>query len=233
MFQKIYNFAVTASLVLATILVMLVLAPLTLFDYRVYFKYFVPVASRLFLLVLAIYGIKYRVHGLEHLPADNKFVIASKHQSPLETIIFARVLTMPCFILKQSLTQVPMFGLYMKKMAPIAINRSAKFSSMKYVLSVADDIIASGRPIILFPEGTRKRLDEPPAYKSGIFSLYEKGYPIYPVALNTGLVWIPKQLAYCPGLATVKILPALPTGLSKDEFMHQLEYVIEDNGKNL
>jgi 1-acyl-sn-glycerol-3-phosphate acyltransferase len=51
--------------------------------------------------------------------------------------------------------------------------------------------------------------------------------PVTPVALNTGLIWKPKGLMRSPGHVTFKVLPPIPAGLPRAEFMQELERVIE------
>ena len=50
---------------------------------------------------------------------------------------------------------------------------------------------------------------------------------VTPVALNTGLIWKPKGLMRSPGRVTIKILPPIPAGLPREEFMRELETRIE------
>ena len=50
--------------------------------------------------------------------------------------------------------------------------------------------VRRGRQLIIFPEGTRRPVDAPPNYKSGVGQIYvDCGVPCLPVALNAGLFW--------------------------------------------
>ena len=49
-----------------------------------------------------------------------------------------------------------------------------------------------------------------------------------PVALNSGLFWPAKSFRQKPGRITVKLLPPLPPGLNRREFIGRLERAIED-----
>jgi 1-acyl-sn-glycerol-3-phosphate acyltransferase len=50
---------------------------------------------------------------------------------------------------------------------------------------------------------------------------------VTPIALNTGLIWKPKGLIRRPGHVVFKVLPPIPPGLSRDDFMRELETRIE------
>jgi 1-acyl-sn-glycerol-3-phosphate acyltransferase len=87
---------------------------------------------------------------------------------------------------------------------------------------------------VIYPEGTRQELDAPPDYKPGIAALYKDlGLPVTPIALNTGLVWKPSGIIRRRGHVTIKILPAIPAGLPRDQFMAELERVIESESQAL
>jgi 1-acyl-sn-glycerol-3-phosphate acyltransferase len=82
--------------------------------------------------------------------------------------------------------------------------------------------------VVIFPEGTRQDLVAAPDYKPGIAAMYKDlNLPVTPVALNTGLIWKPKGLMRSPGRVTIKILPPIPAGLPREEFMRELETRIE------
>jgi hypothetical protein len=55
-------------------------------------------------------GLELRVEGLENLPKDKKYIVASKHESALETIAFHYILPVPAYILKKELMYLPLFG---------------------------------------------------------------------------------------------------------------------------
>jgi len=98
----------------------------------------------------------------------------------------------------------------------------------------ARDAVARGGQIVIFPEGTRQPLDAPPDYKPGIAAMYKDlNIPVTPVALNSGLVWKPSGLMRSPGKVVIKVLPPIPVGLSRDEFMQRLEHVIESESQAL
>ena len=173
-----------------------------------------------------ICGVRVIIEGREHLP-KGAALIASKHQATLDTLLPAQFVTEPVFVVKRELIHAPVFGFYMKH-GMIHIDRGENAKALREMLRAARDVIAKGRQIVIYPEGTRQALGAPPDYKPGIAALYrDLNLPVTPIALNTGLVWPPQGFMRKPGVVTIKILPAIPTGLSREAFMAELERRIE------
>jgi 1-acyl-sn-glycerol-3-phosphate acyltransferase len=179
-----------------------------------------------------ICDIRVSIEGLEHLPPKGAALFASKHQATLDTVLPAQFLEQPVFPIKYELTRAPVFGFYMQRMIPI--KRETHAQALKSLVRAARDVIAKGRQIMIYPEGTRQELDAPPDYKPGIAAMYKDlNLPVTPIALNTGLVWKPKGIIRTPGRVTLKILPAIPPGLPREEFMRRLEHAIESESQAL
>jgi 1-acyl-sn-glycerol-3-phosphate acyltransferase len=173
-----------------------------------------------------IIGARVTFEGLEHVPQGGA-LIAIKHQAMLETILPALFLSHPVFIYKAELGGTPVMGAYLKK-NQIAVDRGGHAKALKSIVRGARDAVAKGHQVVIFPEGTRQELGATPDYKPGIAAMYKDlGIPVTPVALNTGLVWKPKGLIRSPGHVTIKVLPPIPAGLPREEFMRELECVIE------
>ena len=179
-----------------------------------------------------ICGVRVNIEGCEHLPTGPA-LFASKHQAALDTLLPAQFLSEPVFVVKRELTNMFIFGFYMKR-GMIPVDRDAHAKALKEMLRAARTVIAEGRQIVIYPEGTRQELDAPPDYKPGIAAMYrDLNLPVTPIALNTGLCWPPNGMLRKPGTVTLKILPAIPTGLSRQEFMARLETCIESESQAL
>lgn len=179
-----------------------------------------------------ICGVRISIEGLEHLPPKGPALLASKHQATLDTVLPAQFLDQPVFPVKYELTRAPVFGFYMKRMIPL--KRETHAQALKSLVRAAREVIAKGRQILIYPEGTRQELDAPPDYKPGIAAMYrDLNLPVTPIALNTGLVWGPKGIIRRPGHVTIKILPAIPAGLPREEFMRRLQDAIETESQAL
>jgi 1-acyl-sn-glycerol-3-phosphate acyltransferase len=140
-----------------------------------------------------ILGLDFEVKGSENLPKDGAFLVAAKHQSPYETFKLHIIFNDPAIILKRELLKIPLWGKFLAKTEPIAIDRSQGKKSMLQIVDGAKKIKEQGRPIVIFPQGTRvytwqTTKDKP--YKSGVARIHaETEMPIIPMALNTGSFW--------------------------------------------
>jgi len=179
-----------------------------------------------------IVGARVRFEGLEHAPKGGALV-AMKHQSMLDTVAPALFLDEPVFVFKAELGDTPVMGAYLKK-NQIGVDRGGHAKALKSVVRGARNAVEKGRQVVIFPEGTRQPLDAPPDYKPGIAAMYKDlGLPVTPVAVNTGLIWKPKGIMRSSGTVTFKVLPPIPPGLPRDEFMRRLEDAIESESQNL
>ena len=165
------------------------------------------------------------IKGTENIINNEKFFIASSHQSMFETFYLQTIFNSPVFILKKELLLIPIFGWYLKKIGSISINRN---KITKDNLSFFEDIINiinnSKRPLIIFPQGTRVLPNERPTFKKGASRIYEELKIIcQPIAINSGFVWPKKGSKISHGTITISILKPIPTGLKKDEFIEILE----------
>ena len=175
----------------------------------------------------AICGIRVELRGLEHRPTG-AVLIAAKHQSMLDTIAPFVVLDDPAYVLKRELLALPFYGWYVKKIGNIAIDRDAGAAALKRMLAEARARLAEGRPIMIFPEGTRQPPGAPPDYKPGVAGLYrDLGLPCALMATNSGETWPAHGLDFRPGVAVFEFLEPLPPGLKRGQFMQQLQDRIE------
>lgn len=179
-------------------------------------------------------GLKYRVEGIENLPENSAFIIASKHQSAFETIAYHAIFPHPVFVLKKELLWLPLFGWNLLLTGCIPIDRSSGMKAMRSILEGAQKRLKEGYPVVIFPEGTRTAPGTTVKYNPGVGLLYEQcNVPVIPVVLNSGEFWKRKAFVKQPGTITVKILPPMPKGLQKREFIDRLQNEIENAYKTL
>jgi 1-acyl-sn-glycerol-3-phosphate acyltransferase len=174
-----------------------------------------------------ICGTKIIWRGLDNLPRG-ACIIASKHQSALETLALTTKGTDFSYILKRELTAIPVFGWYLKGAGQVAIDRAKRGQALPDLTRQVREALAQGRQMIIFPEGTRKRVGAPPEYKSGVAHLYvDTGAVCVPAALNAGLFWPRRSLSIHPGTVIISFLEPIEPGLDKQSFMQLLESRIE------
>ena len=172
-------------------------------------------------------GTRMEVRGLENVP-KGPLLVAGKHQSLWETFALLVLFDDPCMVLKKELTYIPVFGWYIRKLRMIAVARSAGSTALRALIARARQEAASGRQIIIMPEGTRRAPDDPPDYKPGAAALYAAlDVPCVPFGLNAGLFWPRRKFLRHPGVIVVEFLPAIPPGLSRRDFQNRLETAVE------
>ena len=160
-------------------------------------------------------GVRYRIEG--NIPSG-PMLVAFKHESMYETVQALVFLDRPAPVLKRELMNVPVWGWACQKYGGIVVDRDAGDKALRAMLAEAKEIIAEGRPIFIFPEGTRIPHGESPPLKSGIAGLYRLlKLPVLPIACDSGL-FIPKNGPKRAGTVTFKVGELIPPGLDRDEF---------------
>jgi len=171
-------------------------------------------------------GLDYELRGQK---PTGPVLIAAKHMSMWDTIALYLILHDPAVVLKRELLGIPFYGWYARKARMIAIDRNAGARALRKMASAARRVIAEGRSVVIFPEGTRKKPGAAPGYKPGVAGLYgQLDVPCVPVALNSGLFWTgPGGFLKKRGRIIVEFLKPIPPGLKRAEFMATLEQRIE------
>ncbi len=174
-----------------------------------------------------ICGLKVEYRGLENIPPGG-VLIAAKHQSFLETFALLKYAPDFAIILKRQLTYIPLFGLYLIVSKQIAIDRSRGRQALQQIAAAARPVLAAGRQIFIYPEGTRRPPGAPPRYKPGVAAIYvETEAPCLPVAVNTGLFWRRRGFMRRPGVAVIEYLAPIAPGLDRKNFAALLQEAIE------
>src|SRR5213075_14034 len=123
-------------------------------------------------------------------------------------------------VLKRELLFIPVVGWAMARAGNIAVERGDGATALRGLVRQAKAVIADGRSILIFPEGTRVAVGDERPYQVGTAALYRQlGVPVVPVALNSGLFWGRHQWVKRPGVITLEILPPIAPGLSRAVFM--------------
>ena len=217
----IFNIFLYVGLILIFILAIPTLilpSKFTIFFGRVSAKYLV------FILKI-ILNTKVIFHGVENLKKVDNFFVASAHQSMFETFALQIPLDGPIFILKKELLNIPLFGWYLRKIGSIAIVRDTTTrENLNFFDKVRERIETSKRPLLIFPQGTRVKLDEQPPFKKGVGRIYKAlNLPCVPVALNTGKVWPKNSFLKYPGDIHISFLEPIMSGKNNEEFVKDIE----------
>ena len=162
--------------------------------------------------------------GAEKLQRSQKFFIASAHQSMFETFVYNYIIPNGFFVLKKELMNIPIFGLYLKKLKCIPIERG---KITKNNLNFSQQIlknISLGNTLIIFPQGTRVPFDENIPLKKGAKRIYENlQIGCLPIKLDTGKVWPKNNFLKYPGEINFIFKDFIEPNLPGDEFVKKLE----------
>lgn len=172
-------------------------------------------------------GVRHEVRGLENLPGE-PCILACKHQSAWDTLIFSQVVGDVGYVVKRELVLIPGFGAFLTKAGVIAVDRKGGAKALVRMIEGVRDCLAAGRSVVIYPEGTRTAPGETRPYHPGVAALYSKvEAPVVPVALNSGWFWGRQSFLKRPGTIVLEFLPPVEAGLSRRVFLTTLEQQIE------
>lgn len=172
-------------------------------------------------------GLKYVEQGQHNIP-DTPCLIIANHQSTWETLAFLALFPNVAMIAKQELLTIPVFSWFLRKSPMILIDREGGSKAVRKMIEESQAALAQGRSVLIFPEGTRKPVSDPIAFKRGVELLYSKlGRPVLPVALNSGHFWAPGRPYKRAGTISVSYLDPIPPGLPGHEFTRRAEQLLE------
>jgi len=165
------------------------------------------------------------IKGKENIIKNDKFFIASSHQSMFETFFLQTIFNSPVFILKKELLKIPIFGWYLKKIGSIYIDRNkVTKENLGFFDQISYLIRSSNRPLIIFPQGTRLTSEDRTPFKKGASRIYDElKIKCQPVAINSGSVWPKKGKLKSHKNLTISILKPIESGLNKDIFLQNLQ----------
>jgi 1-acyl-sn-glycerol-3-phosphate acyltransferase len=171
-------------------------------------------------LALGLAGIRYRVRGREHIPANRAVVFCSNHESNVDPPVLFQALHKRLHVLfKAELTKIPVLGAVMLGGGFVPVERERREASMASIDRAAASI-REGNTFLIFPEGTRSKTAELLPFKKGGFIMAIKAQaPIVPVAVSGGRSAMRKgSWLVRPVMVDVKIgEPVETTGLSLDD----------------
>ena len=229
MMQKIRSVLFTYIFYLTTLVLFVIMSPTLLLPRKKSLCFPILWTKLAAFMVRLFCGIKINIEGLENLPKDNGYIVASKHQSALDTMIFHRIVPYTFYVLKRELMYLPLAGFYFIKTGCIPIDRKGGTKTMRKMLNGVQKRLKEGMNLVIFPEGTRTAPGAKKPYSPGVAFLYEQcQVPVVPVALNTGYCWPKNKTMKYAGTVTIRFLKPIEAGLHKRAFMSELYDRIEE-----
>ena len=160
-----------------------------------------------------ILGIEVREEGIKPAGAA---LYAFKHESFFEAIDLSVSLQRPVIFAKQELFRIPGWGRAARAYGAVPVARDAGAKALRAMISEALRFSRSGRPLIIFPEGTRVPHGHRRRLRSGFAGLYKAlGLPVVPVAVDSGPLY--HRTWKKRGTITLRFGEAIPPGLPREE----------------
>ncbi len=154
-----------------------------------------------------------RVQGVEHVPRSGPFLLVANHQSVLDPVIVGVACPRPlCYMAKAELFKIPFLGRLIRGVNAFPVQREGADPA---AFRMALTLLAQGRALLVFPEGTRGGALRPGKAGAGMLAL-RSGVTVVPAyvhgtgtALGRGQRWprrTPLTVAFGP-----------PLGLSRED----------------
>jgi 1-acyl-sn-glycerol-3-phosphate acyltransferase len=151
---------------------------------------------------------------------------AIKHESGFEAVETLVLFDRPAVVMKKELVDMFGWGFVARAHGVIPVDREAGAGAMRHMLSAAKAAKAAGRPIVIFPEGTRVPHGKSPELRAGFAGIYKVlGLPVVPIALDSGKIWRKGLIKY-PGTVTLKVGETIPAGLPRAEIERRVHEAI-------
>ena len=170
-----------------------------------------------------ICNIRIVLTGWEHVPASGPALLAGQHQSEFDTLVWMALLARPCYIMKQELTRIPLFGPLLVPSGMIPVDRSGGAAAMRGMLRDTVKAAQNDRQIVIFPEGTRVPYGQRAELQPGVAAIAARTrLSVLPVATNSGFCWPHRVMDKRPGIIHVAIGPPLAIG-ARDTLLKDIE----------
>lgn len=152
----------------------------------------------------------------EGTPPDRPVLLAYKHESFFEAIDLPCQLNFPAVFAKAELMRLPLWGRVAALYGNVAVERAEGAKALRAMRTAALERAREGRPLVIFPEGTRVPHGTRPPLQSGFAGLYKLlGLPVVPVAVDSAPLYHRRWKR--PGTITLRYGEEIPPGLTRDD----------------
>lgn len=159
-------------------------------------------------------GIEVRIEGSG--PVEGPVLYAIKHESFFEAIDLPVLFDLPVVFAKDQLFSIPLWGAAARAYGVVPVERDAGAKALRAMIASAKAYSETGRPLVIFPEGTRVPHGSEPPLQAGFAGLYKLlGLPVVPVAVDSGPLY--HRPWKRPGAVTYLFGEPIPPGLSREE----------------
>ncbi|MEE4451329.1 lysophospholipid acyltransferase family protein [Novosphingobium resinovorum] len=158
-------------------------------------------------------GIRLVIEG--QLPNEG-VLVAIKHESFYEAIDLPAQMQRPAPFPKVELANLPGWGWVIRRYGAVVVERGEGAKALRLMVASARGLAAEGRPLAIFPEGTRVPSGTRPPLQSGFAGLYKLlALPVVPVAVDSGRLYHRRWKK--PGTITLRVGERIAPGLPREE----------------
>lgn len=163
--------------------------------------------------VVHVLGIAVKVEG--PVP-QGAVIVAGKHETMFEAIDLPNLIHRPVPFAKAELLRIPLWGRVGRHYGVVSVERSAGAKALRAMRAAAAGFVQQGRPLVIFPEGTRVAHGQKPPLQAGFAGIYALlGLPVVPMAVDSGRTYgDPHRVG---GTITVRFGETIPAGLPRAE----------------
>lgn len=187
-------------------------------------RYLKKLSRSYFGFLLKMSGSTLHIEGTENLPEEGGSIcLVSNHQSYFDILIIEAVTPfLVGFVAKKELTRLPILSTWMKVLGCVPIDRKSPRSAVE-AISKGVESIKSGKPLVLFPEGTRSRSQKMNRIKPGSLKLAIKsGALIIPITVNHSYRIYEEHSRVSPADVSVVFHKPIDTKLQENSDSHKL-----------
>jgi 1-acyl-sn-glycerol-3-phosphate acyltransferase len=161
----------------------------------------------------------------EGAPTTVPALFAIKHESMFDAIDCPVFLHQPVPFAKAELFRIPGWGRAARAYGTVPVVREQGATALRMMISEAKRYSGEGRPLVIFPEGTRVPHGQVAPLRSGFAGLYKMlGLPVVPVAIDSGRTY--GGLWKRRGTITVRFGEPIPPGLPREEIEARVQHAI-------
>ena len=156
-------------------------------------------------IILWLTPVRTVVKGLEHIQADQSYVVVANHQSTYDILAVYGHLPLDFkWVMKIELRRIPFVGFACEKMGHIYVNRSNRQASIE-AMNQAKSQLVHGTSVFFFPEGTRSNGATLKPFKKGAFRMArDLELPVLPLSISGADRVMPAgSLKIIPGTITM------------------------------
>ena len=169
-----------------------------------------------------ILGIRIVIEGQ---PPHGPVLVAIKHESFFEAIDVPALLTDPVVFAKAELLRIPLWGPAASRFGVVAVERDQGAKALRAMVTSARTLTADGRPLAIFPEGTRIVHGARAPLQAGFAALYKLlDRPVVPVAVDSGPLY--QRRWKRRGTITMRFGEPIPAGLPRAEIEARVDAAI-------